>query len=62
MYDSLFQEPQHDVFLVRTSETQVDLELEVDETYYVTIMPYDRHGESLGRIIYPASNEIKIIL
>jgi hypothetical protein len=62
MYDSLFQEPPHDVLLLKTKETKATLELTKGKDYYITIMPYDQHGESVGRVLYPPSNEIKISL
>ena len=62
MYDFLFQEPPHDVLLLKTRETKATLELPKGKDYYITIMPYDQHGDSVGRVLYPPSNEVKVSL
>jgi hypothetical protein len=62
MYDFLFKEPPHDVLLIKTKKTTANIELTKGKDYYITIMPYDQHGESVGRVLYPPSNEIKISL
>jgi hypothetical protein len=62
MYDFLFKEPPHNVLLIKTRKTKVNIELTKGKDYYITIMPYDQHGESVGRVVYPPSNEIKISL
>jgi len=34
--------------------------VEIGKTYFVTVMPYDAHGESVERELYAMSNEIKV--
>ncbi len=62
MYDLLFELPKSDVTLVETEGEQISLELEADDTYYVTVMPFDAHGEAIGRKLYRSSQELKIPL
>ncbi len=62
MYDRLFELPKSEVALVTTEVEQVRLMLESGHTYYVTVMPFDAHGEAVGREIYRASQELKISL
>lgn len=58
-YDKITQLPCSDVYDIDTSATEIELELE-NGIYYVSIMPYDSHGESVGRKIYLMSNELRI--
>lgn len=60
MYDALYQMPPHDVDLIQTEDTQVTLELDPSEIYYITIMAFDAHGEEINKEMYLQSNEIKI--
>lgn len=60
MYENLFKEPSHEIALIKTKETKLNISLPSNNEYYITVMPYDAHGESVGRKIYPMSNEIKI--
>ncbi|WP_172641454.1 hypothetical protein [Nostoc sp. PCC 7107] len=62
MYKYLDQEPHHEINLLKTSDTKVELSLPKQNTYYVSVMPYDAHGESVGKKVYPMSNEIKLKL
>lgn len=62
MYKYLEQEPHHEINLIKTSDTKVELFLPKHNTYYVTVMPYDAHGESVGKKVYPMSNELKLEL
>ena len=62
MYDRLFELPKSDVALVTTEVEEVRLELEAGHTYYVTVMPFDAHGEAVGRRIYRPSQELAIPL
>lgn len=48
-----------DATVIDTRETQIQLELHKG-VYYISIMPYDRHGEGLGKEICKVSNELKI--
>lgn len=58
MYAARFQEPPCDVAFLETSAPSVELPTINDRPLYVTVLPYDRHGESVGRRIYPASEEL----
>jgi hypothetical protein len=39
MYNYLFQEPPHDVFLLSTPDTKIDFALDKGHEYYITVMP-----------------------
>jgi hypothetical protein len=62
MYDQLFKIPPHEVGLIQTESTSVHFSLKRGIPYYVTVMPYDAHGESVGKKLYYMSNEIKVSL
>jgi hypothetical protein len=56
----LYKEPPHEIAFIKRQEENISIALEQSGTYYVTVMPYDAHGESVGRVIYEPSPEIKI--
>ncbi len=60
MAGRVFELPESDAALVTTEIEEVSLALEAGGTYYVTVMPFDAHGEAVGRKIYRASQELKI--
>jgi hypothetical protein len=60
MYDRRFELPPGEVRCVQTAETRVEMQLSADHAYYVTVMPLDRHGESVGKRLYRCSEEIVI--
>lgn len=60
MYDSLFREPPSDAGLITTSRMSVEIDLPHGEVKYVTIMPFDRYGESVGRKLYLMSEELTL--
>ena len=60
MYEKMAQIPPHEVALIETKGTSIDIPVESGKTYFVTVMPYDAHGEMVGRKLYFASNEIKV--
>jgi hypothetical protein len=60
MYENLFKEPPHNVALVKTDQTYVNLPIDPARTYYITVMPFDAHGESVGKVLYRMSEEIKV--
>ena len=62
MVDRLFELPKSDVALETTEVEWVRLELEAGRTYFVTVMPFDAHGEAVGREIYCLSQELAIPL
>jgi hypothetical protein len=58
MYDARFRLPPGDVAVVQTSVTFVVLP--DCRPLYVTVMAYDRHGERMGRTLYPMSEELTL--
>ena len=60
MYMARFSVPKSNVFDDVTTATSATLNFTVPGKYYITIMPQDAHGESVGRILYPESEEICI--
>ena len=60
MYERMQQLPPHEVTLIETADTHVDIPVQGGKTYFVTVMPFDVHGESVGRELYAMSNEIKV--
>ena len=62
MYDRLFELPKSEIMLITTENEEVRLELEAGRIYYVTVMPFDAHGEAVGRELYRSSQELKISL
>jgi hypothetical protein len=59
-YDNLFKEPHSEIAFIKTEQTSVDAHFESPGIYYITVMPYDAHGESVGKILYQMSEELKI--
>jgi hypothetical protein len=60
MYERLFTEPPHEIALIKTEHTYVNIPLDASRTYFVTVMPFDAHGESVGKVLYRMSEEIKV--
>ncbi len=60
MYEKMAQIPPHEVALIETKDTSIDIPVEAGKTYFLTVMPYDAHGERVGRKLYFMSNEIKV--
>jgi streptogramin lyase len=60
MYGALFTLPPSDVALLTTSTTSITYALPAGGTYYVTVMPYDAYGQSVGKTLYHVSAEICI--
>jgi hypothetical protein len=60
MYDAMFRVPPCDAGMFVTNKTSVRISLTDDETKYVTVMPFDRHGESVGRKLYAMTEELTI--
>ena len=56
----LYKEPPHEIAYIKSQEEHISITFEQSGTYYVTVMPYDAHGESVGRVMYEPSQEIKI--
>ena len=60
MYERLFKEPPHEVALIKTDQTYINIPLEPSRTYFITVMPFDAHGELVGKVLYQMSEEIKV--
>jgi hypothetical protein len=60
MYDAMYREPPSDAGLISTSRTSVEFSLPPGETRYVTVMAFDRHGESVGRKLYNMTEELTL--
>jgi hypothetical protein len=60
MYENIYKEPPDDIALIKTTQNQVSIPIKEPGTYYITVMPYDAHGESVGRKLYLVSEEIKV--
>lgn len=63
MYDSLYKMPPKDVAFLETKSTEVELPFpKGGGSIYVTVMPFDKHGELVGRRLYNMSAELKLSL
>jgi hypothetical protein len=60
MYAALFREPFSDVALIETKDLSVTIDLPAGQRRYVSILPFDKHGEGVGRRLYLASEELSI--
>ena len=60
MYERLFKEPPHEVALIKTDKTYINISLDASRDYFITVMPFDAHGESIGKVLYQMSIEIKV--
>ena len=60
MIDALYGRPPHDVALLETTAPAVLLDLDPGRAHYATVMPLDAYHESVGRELYPMSNELTI--
>ncbi len=62
MYENLFQIPPSEVALItlQSGETRVEFSVQHGKTYFISVMPFDEYGERIGRLLYPASNELEI--
>jgi len=60
MYGRLFQIPPSDVSRVDSSSPDITVSGLRPGTYYVSVMPRDSYGDSVGRLLYPSSNELQL--
>jgi hypothetical protein len=60
MYEHKFEPPPSDVILLETRKEEIDIKLPNDGVYFITVMPFDKYGESIGKELYYVSNELKI--
>jgi len=62
MYDALFTEPPHDVGVHVAVGSEIELEMPACREYFVSIAPFDAHGESVGKTLYHTSSELRFDL
>lgn len=60
MYDALFRVPPHDLALIITTNTSINIPLNAGETKYFTVAAFDEHGASVGKELYYCSAELKL--
>ncbi len=60
MYDALFRVIPADVARIVTKNPSVSIDLPQGESRYVSVMPFDQHGEAVGRELYLTSEELRI--
>jgi hypothetical protein len=60
MYSRLFQVPPSDVARVDSNGPNIVVSGLGPGTYFVSVMPRDSYGDSVGRELYPSSNELKV--
>jgi hypothetical protein len=62
MYGYLFEIPPNNLGFLKLAadQTKVTISVKHGKTYFISVMPFDSYGLSVGRVIYPASNELKI--
>ena len=62
MYDSLFALPPHDVAELSTKTGTITLPHLAPGRYFVSVMATDSYGETVGKLLYPLSNEVAIAI
>jgi hypothetical protein len=60
MYSRLFQIPPSEVSRIDSNSPDITVSGLRPGTYFVSIMPRDSYGDSVGRELYPSSNELKV--
>lgn len=60
MYDKLFEAPPSDAGFHETENASITIDASDGRNRYITVMPYDRHGEDVGRLLYFMSEEIVV--
>ncbi len=60
MYSRLFQIPPSNVARVDSNGPDIVVSGLRPGTYYVSVMPRDSYGDSVGRELYPSSNELRV--
>ena len=58
MYDALFQLPPKDAGFFETTDTTITIQVPLGEVRYLTVMPFDKHGELVGKKLYFRSEEL----
>jgi hypothetical protein len=64
MYAQLFKLPPSNlgVFTLDSNQSQVAIPVEHNVSYFISVMPFDSYGQKIGRVVYPASNELEVIV
>ena len=60
MYRNINTVPPSEYGIIKTEDTSVYIQVPPGEVRYITIMPFDSHGESVGRQLYYFSDEVII--
>jgi hypothetical protein len=62
MYRYLFELPPSNLGSMKltANKKQVDIPVKRGMTYFISVMPFDSYGLSVGRVLYPESNELKV--
>lgn len=61
MYDNMYKEPPSDIGMFAISENSIQVQLTKGQSIFLTVMAFDKHGESVGRRLYNMSPELAII-
>lgn len=62
MYGPRFTIPPHEVADQETTDTRIELGLPAPGRYFISVMPFDAYGQSVGKPLYHCSEEIVIDL
>jgi len=60
MYERMYKLPIGNIQIISTKHTSVEIPVGKDKTYYITIVPFDLHGEVAGNSYFLRSNELKL--
>ncbi|MFA5136560.1 MAG: hypothetical protein WC489_04160 [Patescibacteria group bacterium] len=60
MYSQMFRKPLSDYALFTITDTSIDISVDKDKNYYISVEPFDEHGEAVGTEYYNMSNELLI--
>lgn len=60
MYEKMYEIPYANIATIITKKTSVEISIEKNISYFVRIMPFDKHGEEVGIPYYFRSNELKL--
>ncbi len=59
-YDRLTQLPPHELAIIKTTETSVEIPLNDTTDVFVTVAPFDEYHETVGKTIYLMSNGLRL--
>jgi hypothetical protein len=60
MHENVYKVPPFDLNIIQTKNSFLEIELDLKNSVYITVAPYDEYGESIGKTIYHMSHEIVI--